>query len=73
MVISGVDPSWVGQRVRLELRGSLPGNSGFEERTGTVQDVNDLGVQLEEPVGSADNNLIRFYPWSAVRSMTLAP
>jgi hypothetical protein len=63
--------AWVGHNVRIELRDADPlraGGSRFDSRTGSLQEINELGIVIELPTGSQET--IRFYPWSAVRSIT---
>jgi len=67
--------TWVGQRVRIELRDLAPprtglsGEGSFEHRIGTLVDVGELGIELREPIGGGGATNVRFYPWSAVRSL----
>ncbi len=66
-----IPSAWIGQNVRLELRDVDPqrigGGSRFDSRTGTLQAVTELGLVIEHATGRQER--IRFYPWSAVRSI----
>ena len=61
----------MGQNVRVELRDANPaaqgGGAGFYSSTGTLRAVNELGLTLDVRPGN-----LRFYPWTAVRLITLA-
>ena len=80
VVVEGIGApiAWTGEKVQVELRDIVPPTPGFtatkfEQYTGTLLNVTDFGVALEQPVGSASETLVhRFYPWSAVRHITLA-
>ncbi len=61
----GVPMTWITHRVRVELR------DPFEEHTGRLRNVNALGIELEQHVGTAGETTLSFYPWSSVRRMTL--
>jgi hypothetical protein len=70
-----IPSAWIGQSVRIELRdASAPqgatGGSRFGSSTGTLQALNELGVVMQLPRAMGRQETTRFYPWSAVRSIT---
>ena len=78
METGGALSSWIGQQVRVELRDVRPpsqavlGHTPFEHRAGTLRNVDEFGVELEQAVGTSAHKRLIFHPWSAVRSVELA-
>ena len=70
-----IPSTWIGHNVRTELRDSsapqgAAGGSRFDSSTGTLQAINELGVVMQLPRAMGRQETTRFYPWSAVRSIT---
>ena len=78
---SSAPRAWINQRVAVELHDAVPsgvdvatGRGVFDTRSGTLKAANEFGIELEESVAAAGGGQpAKFYPWSAVRSITLSP
>jgi hypothetical protein len=77
---SSAPRAWINQRVAVELHDAASsgvdvatGRGVFDTRSGLLKAANEFGIELDEPVGdSGVEQPATFYPWSAVRSITLA-
>lgn len=80
MESTGAPVAWIGQRVSVELRDIRPagvtveygGRAVYDTHYGALQAVNEFGLELAEDGSlSGSKDAARFFPWGAIRSLTL--
>jgi hypothetical protein len=74
----GMLRAWIAEQVAVEVEGAqevvdaTTGVSGSMPVVGALRDVGEYGIVLEEhETAAGGRHVTRFYPWGAVRRITL--